>query len=102
VRRRRDRSRDAFTFVDDAGHNLSRGLCRLRLHFSRQTTVNWNFPPEFKAVCRQFYAALATFDDVADHDALAVLAIAPTPAQGAGLTQARVERHCVAADADAT
>jgi transposase len=56
--------------------------------WSRQRTVNM-----LRSTLREFYpAALAVFDDLADRDALAVLAVAPTPAQGAALTQARVEK----------
>jgi hypothetical protein len=56
--------------------------------WARQRTVN-----QLRSTLREFYpAALATFDDLADQDALTVLAVAPTPAQGAGLTQARVEK----------
>jgi transposase len=54
----------------------------------RQRTVN-----QLRSTLREFYpAALVTFDELADQDALAVLAVAPTPAQGSGLTQARVEK----------
>ena len=56
--------------------------------WTRQRTVN-----QLRSLMREFYpAALTTFDDLADRDALAVLALAPTPAQGAKLTQARVEK----------
>lgn len=56
--------------------------------WARQRTVN-----QLRSMLREFYpAALATFADLADRDALAVLAVAPTPAQGARLTQARVEK----------
>ena len=47
--------------------------------WTRQRTVN-----QLRSLLREFYpAALAAFDDLAGRDALAVLAIAPTPAQGA-------------------
>ena len=36
--------------------------------------------------------ALATFDDCADRDAVSVLAVAPTPAQGARLTTAQIKK----------
>ena len=56
--------------------------------WTRQRTVNM-----LRSTLREFYpAALVAFDDLADRDALAVLAIAPSPAQGAALTSARVER----------
>ena len=56
--------------------------------WSRQRTVNM-----LRSTLREFYpAALAVFADLADRDALAVLAVAPTPAHGAALTQARVEK----------
>ena len=45
-----------------------------------------------RSLLREYYpAALAVFDDLASRDALAVLAAAPTPTQGAKLTPARVE-----------
>lgn len=54
----------------------------------RQRTTN-----TLRSMLREFYpAALIAFDDLADRDALAVLAAAPSPAQGAALTPARVSR----------
>ena len=44
-----------------------------------------------RSALREFYpAALAAFDDLASPDALAVLRIAPTPAAGAALPQAKI------------
>lgn len=47
---------------------------------------------QLRSMLREFYpAALAAFaDDLAGRDALAVLAIAPTPAQGRALSKARI------------
>jgi transposase len=46
---------------------------------------------QLRSLLREFYpSALAAFEDLTDRDALAVLAVAPTPAQGRRLTQARV------------
>jgi transposase len=54
----------------------------------RQRTTN-----TLRSTLREFYpAALDAFDDLADRDALAVLAAAPSPAQGAALTPVKVSR----------
>ena len=46
---------------------------------------------QLRSTLREFYpAALAAFDDLATTDALAVLAIAPTPTQGRRLTRAQI------------
>ncbi|NQU38093.1 MAG: IS110 family transposase [Actinobacteria bacterium] len=58
------------------------------LVWSRQRQTN-----ALRSVLREFYlGALAAFgEDLAGKDALAVLAIAPTPERGAALSQARIE-----------
>ncbi len=43
-----------------------------------------------RAALLQYYPAVAAFDDLYGRDALAVLAIAPTPAQGARLSVSRI------------
>ena len=54
--------------------------------WTRQRTINTT-----RSMLREYYpAALATFDDLASPDALAVLAAAPDPEQGRRLTVARV------------
>jgi transposase len=54
--------------------------------WSRQRQAN-----QLRSTLREFYpAALAAFDDLASSDALAVLAIAPTPTLGRGLSRARI------------
>jgi transposase len=54
----------------------------------RQRTTN-----TLRSTLREFYpAALVAFDDLASRDALAVLAAAPAPSQGAALTKAQVTR----------
>ena len=46
---------------------------------------------QLRSLLREFYpAVLAAFDDLTDRDALAVLAVAPTPTQGRRLSVARV------------
>jgi transposase len=58
------------------------------LVWSRQRQTNM-----LRSMLREFYpAALAAFDDLAGRDALAVLAVAPTPEQGRTLTAADVEQ----------
>ena len=54
--------------------------------WSRQRQQN-----QLRSTLREFYpAALAAFDDLASGDALAVLALAPTPAQGRTLSRAKI------------
>ena len=54
--------------------------------WTRQRQVN-----QLRSTLREFYpAALAAFDDLASADALAVLAIAPTPSLGRGLSRPRI------------
>ena len=62
--------------------------------WSRQRQTN-----TLRSMLREFYpAALVAFgDDLAGRDALAVLALAPTPALGRALTQAKVEKALRAA-----
>jgi transposase len=61
--------------------------------WSRQRQTN-----TLRSMLREYYpAALAAFDDLAGRDALAVLAIAPTPAAGRRLRVARVEKALRAA-----
>ena len=61
--------------------------------WSRQRQTN-----TLRSMLREYYpAALAAFDDLAGRDALAVLAIAATPAAGRGLRVARVEKTLRAA-----
>jgi transposase len=58
------------------------------LVWSRQRQTN-----TLRSMLREYYpGALAAFDELAGRDALAVLAAAPTPAQGRALTVKRVER----------
>jgi transposase len=58
------------------------------LVWSRQRQANM-----LRSMLREFYpAALAAFDDLASRDALAVLAVAPTPEQGRTLTAADLEQ----------
>jgi transposase len=55
--------------------------------WTRQRQAN-----QLRSMLREFYpAALAAFDELAGRDALAVLAIAPTPAAGRALSPARVK-----------
>jgi hypothetical protein len=61
--------------------------------WSRQRQTN-----TLRSMLREYYpAALAAFDDLAGRDALAVLALAPTPAAGRRLRVARVEKALRAA-----
>jgi len=54
--------------------------------WTRQRQTN-----QLRSALREFYpAALEAFDDLASSDALAVLAIAPTPAQGRGLSRSKI------------
>jgi transposase len=56
------------------------------LIWSRQRQAN-----QLRSTLREFYpAALDAFDDLASGDALAVLAVAPTPAQGRRLSLAKI------------
>lgn len=56
------------------------------LIWSRQRQANL-----LRSTLREFYpAALATFDDIAGRDALAVLAIAPAPVQGRTLSRSKI------------
>lgn len=55
--------------------------------WSRQRQAN-----TLRSMLRESYpGALSAFEDLAGRDALAVLAVAPTPGQGARLSQPRVE-----------
>ncbi|MEJ7634430.1 IS110 family transposase [Aeromicrobium sp.] len=55
--------------------------------WTRQRTVN-----TLRSMLREFYpAALVTFENLADRDALAVLAAAPSPEQGARLSAAKIQ-----------
>lgn len=66
--------------------------------WSRQRQTN-----TLRSMLREYYpGALAAFDDLAGRDALAVLALAPTPAQGRQLRVARVARRCAPLDGSAT
>jgi transposase/transposase IS116/IS110/IS902 family protein len=61
--------------------------------WSRQRQTN-----TLRSMLREYYpGALAAFDDLAGRDALAVLALAPTPAQGRRLRGAQVEKALRAA-----
>jgi transposase len=63
------------------------------LVWSRQRQTNM-----LRSMLREFYpAALAAFDELAGRDALAVLALAPTPEQGHALTANQIERALRAA-----
>jgi transposase len=54
--------------------------------WSRQRQTN-----QLRSTLREFYpAALDAFDELAGRDALAVLAVAPTPAQGRGLSRSKI------------
>ncbi|HEU0040801.1 MAG TPA: IS110 family transposase, partial [Jiangellaceae bacterium] len=54
--------------------------------WSRQRQLN-----QLRSTLREFYpAALEAFDDLASGDALAVLAIAPTPSQGRRLSHSKI------------
>jgi hypothetical protein len=54
--------------------------------WSRQRQTN-----QLRSALREFYpAAVAAFDDLASGDALAVLAVAPTPAQGRRLSRSKI------------
>jgi transposase len=54
--------------------------------WSRQRQAN-----QLRSTLREFYpAALEAFDDLASGDALAVLAIAPTPTRGRGLSRSKI------------
>lgn len=54
--------------------------------WNRQRQAN-----QLRSTLREFYpAALAAFDELASGDALAVLAIAPTPARGRGLSRSKI------------
>lgn len=67
--------------------------------WTRQRQTN-----QLRSMLREFYpAAVAAFgDDLAGRDALAVLAMAPTPAAGRALTRAGSRRRCAAAGGNAT
>ena len=63
------------------------------LIWTRQRQVN-----ALRSTLREFYpAALLAFEDLASRDALAVLAKAPTPQQGAALRDSQIEAVCRAA-----
>jgi transposase len=63
------------------------------LVWSRQRQTNM-----LRSMLREFYpAALAAFEELAGRDALAVLALAPTPEQGRALRPAQVQRALRAA-----
>lgn len=63
------------------------------LIWTRQRQVN-----ALRSALREFYpAALLAFEDLASRDALAVLAKAPTPQQGAALRVTQIEAVCRAA-----
>jgi transposase len=58
----------------------------LSLIWSRQRHAN-----QLRSTLREFYpAALEAFEDLSSPDALAILGVAPTPAQGRRLTKARI------------
>jgi transposase len=58
------------------------------LIWERQRTRN-----RLRAALLEYYpGALATFDDIADRDAVSVLVVAPTPALGAALTTAQIKK----------
>ncbi len=64
---------------------MARGHQNLIWTRNRQTNA-------LRSALREYYpAALAAFADRADHDCLAVLAKAPTPAAGAGLTLGQIQ-----------
>ena len=68
------------------------------LVWSRQRQANMLRSIMLRSMLREFYpAALTAFDDLASRDALAVLALAPTPEQGRTLTAADVEQALRAA-----
>ena len=59
--------------------------------------IGWRWPQllrqtnQLRSTLREFYpAALEAFDDLASGDALAVLAVAPTPALGRGLSRSKI------------
>lgn len=78
------RSISSDTGLADAVKALARA--HQSMIWSRQRHTN-----QLRSTLREFYtAALDAFGDLASGDALAVLAIAPTPAQGRRLSQARI------------
>ncbi len=73
----------------DLGHEIKIvARTHQTLIWERQRTRN-----RLRAALLEYYpGALATFDDIADRDAVSVLVVAPTPAQGARLTTAQIAR----------
>lgn len=73
----------------DLGHEIKIvARTHQTLIWERQRTRN-----RLRAGLLEYYpGALATFDDIADRDAVSVLAVAPTPAQGAALTTAQIKK----------
>jgi hypothetical protein len=85
---RADRPRGAIGGTDGAASHVST-LAVIGGSGQRLAAINENSPA--------VWTALAAFDDLAGRDALAVLAIAPTPAAGRRLRVARVEKALRAA-----
>jgi transposase len=86
VRTDRDRHRPIAGDSDLAEAVKVLARTRQNLIWSRQRQSNL-----LRSTLREFYpAALAAFDDLAGRDALAVLAIAPSPLQGKSLSQSKI------------
>jgi transposase len=93
VRLDRDHHRPVAGDSDLAEHVKVTARVHQSLVWSRQRQTN-----TLRSMLREYYpAALSAFDELAGRDALAVLAAAPTPAQGRALTVRRVERLLKAA-----
>ncbi len=67
------------------------------LIWTRQRQAN-----QLRSTLREFYpGALSCFDDLHGSDALAVLAVAPTPSLGRGLSRSKILRPCAGAGTSA-
>jgi len=87
VRLDRDHHRPVAGDSDVAEHVKAAARAHQSMIWSRQAQVN-----TLRSTLREFYpAALAAFPDLTSGDALAVLAVAPSPEAGSRLTQQRVE-----------
>lgn len=87
VRLDRDHHRPVAGDSDVAEHVKAAARAHQSMIWSRQAQVN-----TLRSTLREFYpAALAAFPDLTSGDALALLAVAPSPEAGRRLTQQRVE-----------
>jgi len=87
VRLDRDHHRPVAGDSEVAEHVKAAARAHQSMIWSRQAQVN-----TLRSTLREFYpAALAAFPELASGDALAVLAVAPSPEAGRRLTQQRIE-----------